>query len=486
MRFSNCSNRVSHTKMKMARRSYNNVGLTVRLSVLLLVVTVSSSSSLPLMNEGSSRTSQYIRKSSASIDLPYTDPLVTAPLGENTPQQVHITQGDLVGKAVIVSWVTVQQSAPKVWYGIQQGDYSRVKEGQTTRYKFYNYTSGFIHRVSLESLQYNTKYYYKIGEATVREFWFLTPPEIGPDVAYTFGLIGDLGQTYDTVTTLQHYLQSSGQCVLYVGDLSYADLYPFYYQVRWDTWSRLIEGSAAYQPWIWTSGNHDIEFLPQVGEIKPFKSFKHRFPTPYQASNSTSPLWYSIKRASAHIIVLSSYSAYENFTPQWEWLKTEFSTVNRNVTPWLIVLLHAPWYSSNTANYMQGESMRVVFEHMFVTNQVDVVFAGHVHAYERTYPVSNILYNVTNGLCTLQLNPQAPTYIVIGDGGNQEGLASKYTEPQPNFSAYREASFGHGLFDIKNRTHAIWTWQRNQDGEAVVADSAILYNKVWYQVAMPS
>ncbi len=84
---------------------------------------------------------------------------------------------------------------------------------------------------------------------------------------------GDLGQTYDSVTTLQHYLQSSGQCLLYVGDLSYADTYPFDYQVRWDTWSRLIEGSAAYQPWIWTSGNHDIEFylkwyVVQIWEIK--------------------------------------------------------------------------------------------------------------------------------------------------------------------------------------------------------------------------
>ncbi|KAH8944817.1 hypothetical protein BDL97_12G005200 [Sphagnum fallax] len=184
---------------KIGRRSYNNFGLTVRSLVLLLVVTVSSNSSsssrsLALMNEGSGRTSQYMRKTSASIDLPYTDPLVTAPPGENAPQQVHITQGDLVGKAVIVSWVTVQQSAPKVWYGIKQGDYSRVKEGQTTRYKFYNYTSGFIHRVTLNSLQYNTKYYYKIGDVTVREFWFLTPPEIGLDVAYTFGLIGKLSR----------------------------------------------------------------------------------------------------------------------------------------------------------------------------------------------------------------------------------------------------------------------------------------------------
>ncbi len=77
---------------KMPSRSYNNVGLTVRLLVLLLVVTVSSnsSSSFALMNEGSGRTSQYMRKSSASIDLPYTDPLVTAPPGENAPQQVWI------------------------------------------------------------------------------------------------------------------------------------------------------------------------------------------------------------------------------------------------------------------------------------------------------------------------------------------------------------------------------------------------------------
>jgi hypothetical protein len=40
------------------------------------------------------------------------------------------------------------------------------------------------------------------------------------------------------------------------------------------------------------------------------------------------------------------------------------------------------------------------------------------------YPVSNILYNITNGLCIPQLNPQASTYIVIGDGGNREGQAS--------------------------------------------------------------
>lgn len=64
--------------------------------------------------------------------------------------------------------------------------------------------------------------------------------------------------------------------------------------------------------------NHD--FLDQSlvislqGESKPFKPYTHRYHVPYIASGSTSSLWYSIKRASTYIIVMSSYSAYGNFS----------------------------------------------------------------------------------------------------------------------------------------------------------------------------
>ncbi len=81
-------------------------------------------------------------------------------------------------------------------------------------------------------------------------------------------MTGDLGQTYDSATTLAHYLESPGQTLLNVGDLSYADDYPLDYQVRWDTWSRFVERSAAYQPWIWTAGNHELEFLPEVVSVE--------------------------------------------------------------------------------------------------------------------------------------------------------------------------------------------------------------------------
>ena len=56
------------------------------------------------------------------------------------------------------------------------------------------------------------------------------------------------------------------------------------------------------------------------------------------------------------------------------------------------------------------------------------------------------------------------------------------TEPQPNYSAYREASFGHASFDIKNRTHAYYSWHRNEDGYAVEADSMWFFNRYWHPV----
>ncbi|KAF5765966.1 putative Acid phosphatase [Helianthus annuus] len=54
------------------------------------------------------------------------------------------------------------------------------------------------------------------------------------------------------------------------------------------------------------------------GEGEPFKPYTHRYFVPYEASRSTSPIWYSIKQASAYIIVLSSFSDYGKSTPQYK------------------------------------------------------------------------------------------------------------------------------------------------------------------------
>ncbi|GAV72122.1 Metallophos domain-containing protein/Metallophos_C domain-containing protein [Cephalotus follicularis] len=432
------------------------------------------------------KTSRFVRKLEATEDMPLDSDVFQVPPGYNAPQQVHITQGDHVGKAVIVSWVTASEPGSNTVLYWTEGSETKYKaKGKVYTYTFFNYTSNYIHHCTIRNLKYNTKYYYVVGiDHTTREFWFVTPPQVGPDVPYTFGLIGDLGQTFDSNKTLNHYELNpqKGMTVLFVGDLSYADDYPNHDNVRWDTWGRFTERSVAYQPWIWTAGNHEIDFDPSIGETKPFKPYSHRYHVPYKASGSTAPFWYSIKRASAYIIVLSSYSAYGKYTPQYNWLEAELPNVNRTETPWLIVLMHCPWYNSYNYHYMEGETMRVIFEPWFVQYKVDVVFAGHVHAYERSERISNVAYNIVNGLCTPVNDQSAPVYITIGDGGNLEGLATNMTEPQPAYSAYREASFGHAIFHIENRSHAYFSWHRNEDGYSVEADSMSFFNRYWHQI----
>nr|XP_011459641.1 PREDICTED: purple acid phosphatase-like [Fragaria vesca subsp. vesca] len=402
------------------------------------------------------KTSTFVRQIDRGLDMPLDSDVFKVPPGYNAPQQVHITQGDRHGKGVIVSWVTVDEpGSSTVLYWSANGKQMKA-EGKVKTYNFYNYTSGYIHHTTIKKLK-----------------------------------------------TLTHYERNplEGEMVLFVGDLSYADDYPDHDNVRWDTWGRFTERSVAYQPWIWTAGNHEIDLAPEIvsislnicflwkinvlmllvvlwqGETKSFKPYTHRYHVPYKASGSTAPYWYSIKRASSYIIVLASYSAYGKYTPQYLWLEQELSKVNRSETPWLIVLMHSPWYNSYNYHYMEGESMRVMFEPWFVQYKVDVVFSGHVHAYERSERISNVAYNITNGNCIPVKDQSAPVYITIGDGGNLEGLATSMTEPQPEYSAYREASFGHAIFDIKNRSHAYFGWHRNQDGYAVEADSMMFLNR---------
>lgn len=104
---------------------------------------------------------------------------------------------------------------------------------------------------------------------------------------------------------------------------------------------------------------------------------------PYQESGSTSNLYYSFDVAGSHIVMLGSYTDFDENSAQYKWLEADLDKVDRKTTPWVIVLLHAPWYNTNLAHKGEGESMRKAMEDLLYKARVDVVFAGHVHAYER-------------------------------------------------------------------------------------------------------
>ena len=84
--------------------------------------------------------------------------------------------------------------------------------------------------------------------------------------------------------------------------------------------------------------------------------------------------------------------------------------------------------------------MKASMEPMLYAAGVDILFAGHVHAYERSV-ICRPLHFVSSSLFKLQfiyhmillqervyndnLDPCGAVHVTIGDGGNREGLAHR-------------------------------------------------------------
>ncbi|KRY02946.1 Bifunctional purple acid phosphatase 26, partial [Trichinella patagoniensis] len=84
----------------------------------------------------------------------------------------------------------IEPGSSEVLFGKSENKYNLSAQGTLRNYTFYNYKSGYIHHCLLSGLEYNTRYYYKIGVgSSAREFWFDTPPDIDADASYTFGII---------------------------------------------------------------------------------------------------------------------------------------------------------------------------------------------------------------------------------------------------------------------------------------------------------
>ncbi|KAL7615509.1 hypothetical protein Lser_V15G01918 [Lactuca serriola] len=382
---------------------------------------------------------------------------VAAYADPTTPQQVHVS---LAGENKMrISWITDKHTPPIVNYGTSSGKYEHSATGVISSYEYVTYISGEIHDVVIGPLNPNTVYYYSFatGSSSTPEYSFKTPPAQFP---IKFAVSGDLGQTGWTKSTLEHISQSNYDVFLLPGDLAYADRI----QPLWDSFGRLVEPLASQRPWMVTQGNHEVEKIPAIHHT-PFTAYNARWHMPFEESGSTSNLYYSFEVSGVHVVMLGSYADFGYGSDQIRWLESDLKKVDRRKTPWLVVIVHAPWYNSNYAHQGEKESvdMRVMMEGLLYEARVDLVFAGHVHAYERF----NRVYNQETDNC-------GPMYITIGDGGNREGLASKYKEPQPTISVFREASFGHGELEIVNGSYAKWSWHRNDDDESVESDSVWL------------
>ena len=178
---------------------------------------------------------------------------------------------------------TPARSFPQVEYGTDPAALTKRKtfnrtEAYVQTYPDSTYASGAWHHVVLSGLVPGTRYHYRVGSA--EGGWSPIASFIAPPRAATypmkFGVIGDLGQTYNSSTTIQHLIDSNPRFVVLTGDFCYADAYysngslralgswtdtryqPSY-QPRWDAWGRLVSPLFSTVPLASVPGNHEKE-----------------------------------------------------------------------------------------------------------------------------------------------------------------------------------------------------------------------------------
>jgi hypothetical protein len=325
----------------------------------------------------------------------------------------------------------------------------------------WTYTSPYLFTVTITGLTAGTTYYYTVdGACNTYSFNF---PKTG-SAAYpqTFGFVADLGITDLSKLSVDALRAMNPVAVLFVGDLSYSDGYgPI-----WDTFGSMMEPLASKVPIFFTYGNHEL------GSAENWLPAFSRFPVPYKTSGSTNMCYYGKQVGNMMVVSICSYAGYKPESIQYAWLSSFLNTIDRAITPWVVVMIHAPWYNSNSGHFFEGELLRIAFEPLLHTAGVNMVLQGHVHAYERTVPV----YNNEPNVC-------GQTYITIGDGGNYEAAYVPWRETvgrginASTWSAFREASFGVASLTLLNDTHAEYSWNRHSCDSGGVASAANNYRQ---------
>ena len=364
---------------------------------------------------------------------------------DSTPRQIHLSvQGD-AATSVTVTWITQNPKDTEthtVMYGLSPGEYTEVAVGSS--HKLPNELFGYVHEVELTDLEPNTTYYYISGDETgglSAEHFFTTAPIGAQD--FNFVIIGDMGITFEAQKNLNWIISEDPSFILHAGDLSYANGFT----PQWDIWFEMLAPLAANVIYMPSIGNHEVEDLLRLS------SYLGRFALP------NNERWYSYNWGNVHIISLDTQSLYIPGSNQLLWLEADLITAGEDPSiDWIIVFFHKPPYSSSLSH---GSDLfvRRFISPVLEAYGVDVVFNGHDHTYERTFPIYD--ERVVDTDPNEYHNPAGTIYVVTGGGGQ-----SLYQTGSDYWTAYTESIYHHVNVDIQAHS-TLYLQAISNDGDVI-------------------
>lgn len=268
------------------------------------------------------------------------------------------------------------------------------------------------------------------------------------------------------------------------GDLSYA----FGWISRWSVWMNNFKHTFASLPVLASAGNHEADD-PQL----PLEAFdglatdsQGECAVPYYnllrpAQQDPRKLWYSSEMGPVHFVQLSTEQIMSPGSEQYQFLKRDLMSVNRSVTPWVIVGWHRPQYldqpnfANVTGDTMVAQKLIEEVEPLFAEYQVDVVFSGHIHQYTRSCPVFK-------GTCVgyeADGSAKAPIHLMTGNAG-APGLYYSYNE-KPTWLEKQVFDFGYGELEVSRTNLTFSMYTSPSPGQMEKSDSITLVKPQGWQ-----
>lgn len=311
----------------------------------------------------------------------------------------HFTAGPYLNQMteteVTVVWETDQPSTGVLRYGLKApGD----QEVRST-------TEGRLHRVEIQGLEPETTYYYQLtchtaGGDTVATGSLSFKTAVRADSPVTFAVIGDTESRPHINNQIAKAIWGERpDFTICVGDLT--------------------DGGKAHHKFEW-----NLEYFLGMNQLV---SRVPMFPVP---GNGESDLhWYlryhglaetghryAFRYGNAEFFMLDSNRPMGPGSEQYDWLE---KALQQSTARWKFACHHHPVYTSDENDYGDafvgpagtGDNNPRSAVPLYEKYGVDMVFYGHIHAYERTWPMAEGQVNLQRGVRYVQTG---------GAGGNLE------------------------------------------------------------------
>lgn len=390
------------------------------------------------------------------------------------PDQIHLTWTGDPATTVTIQWRTdLSVTESIVNYGTSNA-YTMSTYG--TSFTVYGITAtdtSYIqevehHVVELKGLNPLTTYHYQVGGGGQfsQDYYFTTGPFTGStSPKFDFIVCGDsrgnslgsfAGVNPSLSTFAQTLFQQHPAFIIFTGDAASTGKID-----EWDDWFLAMSKVSPYVVIMPVDGNHEqysVDFYSQFA--LPLANGRT-----VQNLSSQKGVYYSFDYGNAHFDILDDQYLYgvPVQTDELTWLKTDLQSTH---ALWRFVSNHEPEFSAG--GHGSNTLLQQYWVPVFISNHVDMVFNGHNHFYERTYPLDEAGNTVTLGTGII--------YIIAGSIG-----APLYDVAPASFIAYEEKTYNYVIVHVAGNTISMDAYRLSDvptNNYNTLMDSIPAYSKV--------